>query len=290
MEIPKVENVFPRSKRRFLAVLIGCIFVGFCSLWSRNFEEILPAYNVDPISTFHHSLAHVNHPVAFVWPGWDGVSQNVWEYDYFRELFPPPLFVHVNSSIAPGIIKCSDNNHVNDILQHAKKGHVKIVIQSSDEYGGKNEYCNACFKTFKAVPLGMRQYALHHIPNTYIDWWLTFTGINTKNYWSGKHAEEEYPNVLQLPLGYMTGMLRSPIDNQQHHPSTIYALWSMSVTTPRRKYKWGFIGTMKQDRLHAVTTFRSWTSAPHFLTNVSHDAVLTTLVIFFLTHIIRIHR
>ena len=121
------------------------------------------------------------------------------------------------------------------------------------------------FLALLLVPLGMRQYALHQIPNKYIDWWLTLTGINTKHYWSGKHAEEEYPNVLQLPLGYMTGMLRSPKDNQQHHPSTAYTLWSLSVPTARRKYKWAFIGTMKQDRLHAVTIFRSWTSAPHFL-------------------------
>ena len=141
--------ILSRSKKRFIVIFLGCIFVGFCSLWSRNIVEVA---KVDPIATFHHSLAHGNHhhPIAFVWPGWDGVSEDVWEYDYFRELFPPPLFVHVNSSITPGVMKCSDNNHVNDILQHAKKGHVKVVIQSSDEYGGKNENCNECFKTFKA--------------------------------------------------------------------------------------------------------------------------------------------
>ena len=118
----------------------------------------------------------------------------------------------------------------------------------------------------------MRQYAVHHIPNKYVEWWLTKTGNRRSNhYLSGKSAEEHYPNVLQLPLGYMTGMLRSPIDNHQHHPSTAYTSWSMSVTTTRRKYKWAFIGTMKQDRSHAVTTFRSWTSAPHFLSNVTVD-------------------
>ena len=99
-------------------------------------------------------------------------------------------------------------------------------------------------------------------------------------------------------------MLRSPIDNEQHHPSTAYTLWSLSVTAARRKYKWAFIGdflisryhlyhlwslmpssthtchqgTIKRDRAYAVNTFSSWTSAPHFLSNVSLDQ-LTTLTL-----------
>ena len=134
----------PPSKRRFIAVVLGCTLVGLFSLWVHNFEE------EDPVSSVH-SLARVNHdfPIDFVWSGWDGVSEDAWEYDYFRELFPPPLFVHVNSSMAPGIMKCSEENHVNDILHHARNGHVKIVVQSSDEYGGQSDSCNACFKTFK---------------------------------------------------------------------------------------------------------------------------------------------
>jgi hypothetical protein len=160
---------------------------------------------------------------------------------------------------------CSGKNHVNDILQHARNGHLKVVIQSGDEFGGKNDNCNECFKTFKAVPFVMRQHAVHFIPNKYVEWWLTKTG--NIDYLSGKSAEEKYTNVLQLPTGYMTGMLRSPMDNQQHHPSTAYTLWSLSVPTARRKYKWAFIGTIKRDRSYAVSTFTSWTSAPHFLTN-----------------------
>ena len=151
MALSDSENGSPPSiplpRKRFIAILIGCVFVALCGLWSRNFEEIVPVYHVNPVSTLTRGT---HQPIAFVWPGWDGISESVWEHDYFRELFPSPMFIHVNSSIAPGVMKCSDNSHVNDILHYARQGHVKVVIQSSDEYGGKNEYCNECFKTFKA--------------------------------------------------------------------------------------------------------------------------------------------
>ena len=147
MALPNGENLrpLPPSMRRFIAVILGCIFVGLCSLWVHNFDE------EDPISSVHY-LARVNSdlPIDFVWKGWDGVSQHYWEYDYFRELFPPPQFVHVNSSIAPGIMLCNEANHANGEMQHAINGHIKVIIQSGDEFGGKNDNCNECFKAFKA--------------------------------------------------------------------------------------------------------------------------------------------
>ena len=188
-------------------------------------------------------------PVEFFWPGWDGISQRDWEYDFFRELFPSPLFTHVNVSTAPGIMKCSDQKHVNDIVQKAKEKHTRVVVHTSDEFHGENERCNACLQTFRKVPLVLRQYALHN------------------------HGTKEYPSLLQIPLGYMTGMLRSPTDNQQHYASTTYALWSLSKTTAQRKYKWSFVGSFhgrgEEDRKAAVATFSSWKSVPHFLSNVT---------------------
>ena len=271
MRIPNSETEQPLRppppKRRLITgVVLVCIFViGLLSLW----VHIIENEQENAISSVHtQSRVNRDFPIDFVWSGWNGVSQHYWEYDYFRELFPPPLFVHVNFSTAPGIMLCSGENHVNDILQHAKKGHVKVVIQSGDEYGGKNDNCNECFKTFKAVPFVMRQHAVHFIPNKNVEWWLTKSGNRRSNeYLSGKSAEEKYTNVLQLPTGYMTGMLRSPVDNQQHYASTAYTLWSLSVPTVRRKYKWAFIGTIKRDRSYAVSTFTTWTSAPHFLSN-----------------------
>ena len=188
-------------------------------------------------------------PIEFLWPGWDGISQRDWEFDFFRELFPPPRFIHVNASTAPGIMKCSEKKHVDDIIQKAKEKHTKMVVHMSDEFHGENERCNACLQTFREVPLVLRQYALYD------------------------HGTGGYPNVLQIPLGYMTGMLRSPSDHQQHHASTTYALWSLSKTTAQRKYKWAFVGSFhgrgEQDRKAAVTAFKSWTSVPHYQSNVT---------------------
>ena len=58
--------------------------------------------------------------------------------------------MHVNSSIAPGIMLCNEANHANGEMQHAINGHIKVIIQSGDEFGGKNDNCNECFKAFKA--------------------------------------------------------------------------------------------------------------------------------------------
>ena len=189
-----------------------------------------------------------NRSIEFLWPGWDGISQLDWEYDFFRELFPPPLFKHVNVSTNPGIMKCSDKKHVDDIVQKAKEDHAKIVVHTSDEFQGQNDRCNACLQTFQEVPLVLRQYALH------------------------QGGPNEYPSVLQIPLGYMRGMLRSPLDNQQHHASTTYALWSLSKTTAQRKYKWAFVGSFhgqgEEDRKAAVTTFSSW-NVSYFRPNVT---------------------
>lgn len=187
-----------------------------------------------------------NRSMEFLWPGWDGISQVDWEYDFFRELFPPPLFTHVNVSSSPRIIKCSDKKHVNHIISKVKENHTRIVVHTSDEFEGENEQCNACLQSFREVPSVLRQYAMF-VP-----------GI--------------YPNLLQIPLGYMTGMLRNPRDNQQHHASTTYALWSLSKTTAQRKYKWLFVGNIRgrggKDRKAAITAFSSW-NVTHFLSNIT---------------------
>jgi hypothetical protein len=150
-------------------------------------------------------------PIEVLWPGWDGKSDGVWEYDFFRELFPAPWFAHVGESKKPGVIKCSEESHAKTILQNAASGHTKIVVQTSDEFHGEHKGCNGCVQTFSAVKLVLRQYAFH-LPGS-------------------------YPSLVQIPLGYMVGMFRSVEDGIQHHTSAAIAMWSLSRKTADRHYK-----------------------------------------------------
>ena len=168
----------------------------------------------------------------------------MWEFDFFRELFPPPFFRHVNASQYPAVIKCSDVQHVAAIHEGSKAGHTKIIVQTSDEFKGSHDGCNGCAQAFNDVPLVLRQYAFH-LPGN-------------------------YPNLTQIPLGYMVGMLRSPNETGvQYHSSTTLARWSLARTTTDRAYKWTFIGSFhgkgEQDRKTAIETFAKW--EPHFQSN-----------------------
>ena len=183
-------------------------------------------------------------PLDFLWPGWDGVAGILWEYDFFLEMFPPPFFRHVNASDRPAVIKCSDIQHVSGIHAASKAGHTKIIVHTSDEFKGNHNGCNGCVEAYNDVPLVFRQYAFH-LPGN-------------------------YPHLVQIPLGYMVGMLRTPNDaGIQYHTSTTMARYSLARPTTDRLYKWTFIGSFhgkgEQDRKTAIETFKGW--EPHFQNN-----------------------
>jgi hypothetical protein len=91
------------------------------------------------------------------------------------------------------------------------------VIHLSDEWGQSPEFSDIALCT----PLYIRQYS---------------------------HAsyEDTNPPAIQIPLGYMHGMLGADT--------------SLTVTTPRideRTYEWAFVGALKHDRAHMVATFKA---------------------------------
>ena len=57
------------------------------------------------ITTF--TTATNDRPFDVLWPSWDGVSEVSWETDYVREMFPSPVFAHVNHSETPAVVLCS---------------------------------------------------------------------------------------------------------------------------------------------------------------------------------------
>ncbi len=176
---------------------------------------------------------------------------NMWERDYLFELFPPPYFRISNSSESPVAAICSHQDHVgmiDTLLSKDKK--IAILIHISDEHLNTNKVTAACARIYHRFELVLRQYAFH---------------------------ETQPNNLLQIPLGFMTKMLRGEEDGVQHHLSTQYAQWSLSHSTELRKYKWSFIGGFhgrgKKDRETAVHVFSSW--LPHYFstdTTVTHTS------------------
>jgi hypothetical protein len=106
----------------------------------------------------------------------------------------------------------------------------QILIQLSDEDGNQRAYLEGLAPR---VPLMLREY------------------------WHGQYPV--FPNVYQIPLGYMTGMLdgTSSINRQDVKPMV------------ERSLQWSFIGSLKQDRQEMIDTFSDALPEAYF---VSHNA------------------
>jgi hypothetical protein len=90
-----------------------------------------------------------------------------------------------------------------------------IIIHLSDEGGAKPEYTNLALHT----KLYLHQYHFNNYPY------------------------EKYNNIIQIPLGYMQKMFNDKSLNMNLKPIN------------KRKYKWSFIGNIKQDRLEIIEKF-----------------------------------
>eukprot|EP01041_Mallomonas_annulata_P009614 gene9614-19979_t len=163
-----------------------------------------------------------------------------WEQDYINELFPEPYFRIVNESDHPGVIICNHKKQIPSIEQILKiHKNIHMMVHLSDEFMGLNKPERACENLYHRFKLVIRQHAYY---------------------------KPEPPNVLHIPLGYFTNMLLSD-NNKIHHNSRQYTIWSLSVPSSQRKFKWSFIGSAKgkdrKDRILTLNAFQQW--SPYFM-------------------------
>jgi hypothetical protein len=101
----------------------------------------------------------------------------------------------------------------------AKMIRPRVIIHLSDEHGNRPEWLGLANWT----PLLLRQHHFPHYPNS------------------------QFTNVMQIPLGYITGMLRG-----------FSSLDLVNKPLEQRAYAWSFVGAEKSDRSYMLTLFRRY--------------------------------
>jgi hypothetical protein len=165
-----------------------------------------------------------------------------WEKDYIRELFSNLDYDIIYVSLEMLTNKLEDENDIidNNILVFSSNVYTfdqilnvvlrikpKIIVHLSDEFGYRPEYTHLASYT----KLLLHQYHFNHYPYN------------------------NYNNIIQIPLGYMVGMFNA--EN---------ALNFKLKPMLERKYKWAFIGNIKQDRLELIHKFSAQID-DHFISN-----------------------
>lgn len=148
-----------------------------------------------------------------------------WEKDYIKE-----LFIHCNYDIISlNNLKIEDELINNNILVFSSNVYTfqqiknlsliikpLIIVHLSDEAGNRPEYTDLA----SCTKLLLHQYHFNHYPYN------------------------NYNNIIQIPLGYMTNMF----NNENRLNFKLKPLLE-------RKYKWSFIGNIKQDRAEIIYKF-----------------------------------
>lgn len=165
-----------------------------------------------------------------------------WEKDYIRELFnkidydiiyvKPTILLNGLSKeyeiIGNNTLVFSSNAYTYDeILRIVVRIKPVIIVHLSDEFGTRREYTQLASHT---------QLLLHQ---------YNFTS----------YPYNKYDNIIQIPLGYMTGTF-----------SGKNALDTKLKPLLKRKYKWSFIGNIKADRVELISKF-SKTNYERFIGN-----------------------
>lgn len=174
-----------------------------------------------------------------------------WERDYIlRDILPE--FGHWSlqnfdsaselSQVAATLVKETGTSHqqfsiiivfndesIEDMLRVIDLLRPRVLIQLSDEWGQHPEMLDLADR----VPLFLRQHRFLHYPFK--------------------------PNLFQIPLGYMTGMLNGTSALQRSDIPQISA----------RTKDWVFVGTLKQDRSAMIEAFSSGLNRSYY---VSHSA------------------
>jgi len=190
---------------------------------------------------------------------WACCTPNTWEYDYFLEFFPFTHFDHIfvkdtqitESGLNPKVLVYNVENSGSDgsyasIRKLIATYKIPILVHTSDEFMGspKKWKYGEGVEVYPLVPFVLRQYSVH------------------------VYQEYSHPhsNVMQIPLGYMTGMLREKLENgtaAEPILSTDAIVWSNSRSSAERNLSWSFLGTVRNhhDRAKMIDIFRSW--VPH---------------------------
>ena len=172
-----------------------------------------------------------------------------WEKDYIKELFniidldiiyvtPEILKTKIENEeqfINNNILVFSSNVYTyNEILNIVLRIKPLIIVHLSDEYGTRSEYTSLASHT----KLLLHQ---HHFNN---------------------YPYNDYKNVIQIPLGYMSNMFNNGSMNINLKPLS------------QRKYKWSFVGDInKSDRLELVNTFQKKINDNIVINNIKPESM-----------------
>jgi hypothetical protein len=184
-----------------------------------------------------------------------GLKENMWEWDYLRELFDLPYFATSSSyNGTADIVICSsfeDYTAINAFRRSVNDHQpIPILVHMSDEQ----------FATKGCV------------------WLYQYSKLILRGYWGDNLFGS---NVLQLPLGYMRGYLPTVAQNRSSSD------WNASFSTPGyaaetpqfRPYRWSFLGSKHgrgtKERTEMLDTFSAW--KPHIYTNGLSPAQVYTV-------------
>jgi hypothetical protein len=192
-------------------------------------------------------------PTIVLW-----MSSDNWNRDSLRELFPPP-FIHYfsvdyykltqNMSLPPiGVVIYNIENcgpdakyqSVRDMISNHSK--ISILVHNSDEWENSSKrrwkYGEGT-DLYNLVPLVIREYGIFQ--------------YRCKN--------NPYANVLQLPLGYMTGMFDFNDTLGARKQAAIEMVkYSVLRTSAQREFLWSFVGTVygHKERPEMLAIFETW--------------------------------
>jgi hypothetical protein len=161
-----------------------------------------------------------------------------WEKDYIKELF---------SLIEYDLIYVDLNNLINKLYdeeQYINDKSFMILVFSSNVY----RYCDILKIVLRIKPI-----IIVHLSDEwgnrpqYTDL-AAHTKLLLHQYCQKNYDYNKYNNIIQIPLGYMTGMFNNKISKDLTLGDKNFALNIKLKPISERKYKWAFIGRKKQDR------------------------------------------
>jgi hypothetical protein len=192
----------------------------------------------------------------------DAYITDGWEGDYIRELFPSPKFFHTqNVHVSGKVVVYNTLSDLHFIQQYITENEVLILVHLSDEFQGLLDISTKGKLLYDLVPIVLRQYSFHMYRS-----------------WSAPLS-----NVMQIPLGYMTGMFFNNQSGRTYSSShvaskilrdrnykiklgrhdyvsnpSIDMVYLMPIKS-KREYNWSFIGNpFKSDRQQMLSIFSTW--------------------------------
>lgn len=189
-----------------------------------------------------------------------------------REFFPESRFNHIDwpvlrqlndSAIKPRVVVYNVENAGEDgkyqpLRDHLTATKTTILVHTSDEFQGSGRK----WKYGEGVEVYnmVIQYALlvflHHYHHNH-DIMQVPLVLRQYGIYPYRSYATTYPNVMQIPLGYMKGMLD---EGNVSLDSVDVARYSLSKRAASREYNWSFVGGVAghKERHYAIATFSTW--------------------------------